>query len=43
MKNKKHYHPLYQLTKKVFADCDTQAGRFEWYLIIAIAVAALIF
>lgn len=43
MKRKRHYHPLYQLTKAVFADTDTQAGRFEWYLIIAIALAVLIF
>ena len=43
MNKKKHFMPLYQLTKKVFADSDTEAGRFEWYLIIAIAVAVLIF
>lgn len=35
MKKNKHYIPLYQLTKAVFADDNTQAGRFEWYLLIA--------
>jgi len=42
MAKKQHITPLYSMAKKLFADSDTQAGRFEWYLILGAGLYVLL-